>query len=352
MTKSKVGDLAGLGATIAKVLSGSYVGAAIGLVKNRKIIISLLASFFIFAIIICALLVSIPTIMMQSLLPQDKSEQVKSMADYAQEQITQTEKEKESFLQNLMDSLKGESQDGKEIVTSIKGDINYQDVLIIYALKNSEFWEAKEHDSNSIREIANTFVEVNGFDVTIKPFEEVVKTVGLNTTQQAIAMNMYAYNLNKDIDLTNETGSIYEGKIRNLQSEGDYAGGHLILPTPGYTRVSSGFGYRIHPILHVKKLHTGIDIPVPSGTEIVSANAGTVIMAGFNDSYGNVVVVDHGGGIATLYAHNSKLLVRNGQEVKQGETISYSGSTGRSTGPHLHFEVRVDGKYIDPMNWL
>ncbi|HYE69164.1 MAG TPA: M23 family metallopeptidase, partial [Anaerovoracaceae bacterium] len=328
------------------------INAAVSAVKNRRIIYTMIASFFMFLIVMCALIVSIPTIMMQSLLPQDNKEIIKTMSVFAQEEINKTENEKNSFLQNLLDSLSGENEEGEKVVASINGDINYEDVLIIYALKSNEFWEAKEHDAQEIRDIANAFVEINGFTVSVKSFEEVITQVGLNTTQQAIALNMYAYNIGNAIDEVNKTGTIFIETIRELQSEGEYAGGHLILPTPGFTRVSSAFGYRIHPTLHVRKLHTGIDIPVPTGTEVVAANSGKVILAGKNSSYGNVVVIDHGGGITTLYAHNSRLLVKVGQNVQQGEVISSSGNTGRSTGPHLHFEVRIDGEYKDPMNWL
>ena len=104
-------------------------------------------------------------------------------------------------------------------------------------------------------------------------------------------------------------------------------------PVPGYSRISSPFGYRIHPILKVKKLHTGIDIPAATGTPIVAAAAGTVIYTGTLGGYGKTVMVDHNGGIVTLYAHNSPILVKEGQVVERGETLSKAGSTGMSTGP-------------------
>ncbi len=123
-------------------------------------------------------------------------------------------------------------------------------------------------------------------------------------------------------------------------------------PAPGNGRVSSPFGYRIHPIFHTKKLHTGIDIPASTGSSIVAASSGTVIHSGWLGGYGNVVMIDHGGGIVTLYAHNSSLTVSKGQSVSRGSLIAKAGSTGNSTGPHLHFEVRQNGKYIDPLPWV
>lgn len=131
-----------------------------------------------------------------------------------------------------------------------------------------------------------------------------------------------------------------------------YAGGVMLWPTPGYTRISSPYGMRIHPIYKVKKMHTGIDIDAPSGAKIVAANSGKVIMAGWNGGYGNCVIIDHGGGMATLYAHQSKILVSVGDTVEKGQTIGKVGSTGLSTGPHLHFEVRKNGETKNPTDYV
>ena len=145
-----------------------------------------------------------------------------------------------------------------------------------------------------------------------------------------------------------------EEQIRQIQStpagRARYARtfrGGLLMPVSG--SIGSRFGYRVHPITGVYKLHTGVDIPCSSGTPIHAAAGGVVIIAGWQGAYGYAVVIDHGGGVSTLYGHCSRLLVGVGQEVKRGEVIARSGSTGYSTGPHCHFEKRVNGKPVNPL---
>jgi murein DD-endopeptidase MepM/ murein hydrolase activator NlpD len=116
--------------------------------------------------------------------------------------------------------------------------------------------------------------------------------------------------------------------------------------------VGSGFGPRIHPISGGSRMHTGVDIGASSGTPIKAADDGVVVMAGPNGGYGNWTLIDHGGGLATGYGHQSSIGVSRGQRVSRGEVIGRVGSTGASTGPHLHWEVRVNGNPVDPMRWV
>lgn len=132
----------------------------------------------------------------------------------------------------------------------------------------------------------------------------------------------------------------------------EYIGGELEWPVPGYTRITSEYAMRVHPITGQYKLHTGIDIGAPEGANFIAANDGIVIKAGMNTAYGNMVIIDHGGGITTLYAHGSEILVEVGQTVKRGEAVLKVGSTGYSTGPHAHFEVRINGVTTNPLPYI
>jgi murein DD-endopeptidase MepM/ murein hydrolase activator NlpD len=122
-------------------------------------------------------------------------------------------------------------------------------------------------------------------------------------------------------------------------------------PIPG-AAITSTFGPRVHPIYGDVRIHTGIDFRASTGTPVRAAGAGKVVYAGWRGGYGNTVIIDHGKSLATLYGHNSALLVNVGQTVSKGQVISRAGSTGLSTGPHLHFEVRANGVPVNPLGYL
>lgn len=131
----------------------------------------------------------------------------------------------------------------------------------------------------------------------------------------------------------------------------DYIGGVFVWPVPGRTSLTSLYGMRVHPITGAYKLHTGIDISAPLGTNFVAAANGVVSKATYNTAYGNMVIIDHGGGVQTLYAHGNSILVQVGDEVKAGTPILEVGSTGYSTGPHAHFEIRINGQTVNPLDY-
>lgn len=131
-----------------------------------------------------------------------------------------------------------------------------------------------------------------------------------------------------------------------------YTGGTFTWPAPGNYEITSYFGGRTSPVPGASSNHMGIDIAVNMGDPIVAASSGTVIVATYNYAEGNYICIDHGGGVVTLYMHNSSLAVSVGDQVSAGQTIAYAGSTGISTGPHCHFGVRINGSYVDPLTYL
>ena len=128
--------------------------------------------------------------------------------------------------------------------------------------------------------------------------------------------------------------------------------GQMLWPVPGHYMLSDTFRSRYNPVNGRLEFHTGIDIPAPTGSSILAADSGTIITAGWINGYGYAVIIDHGNGITTLYGHNSKLLVSVGQHVKKGDVIARAGSTGNSTGPHCHFEIRINGKPVNPAPYV
>ena len=139
---------------------------------------------------------------------------------------------------------------------------------------------------------------------------------------------------------------------RNKGTKFNYSSGKLGWPVPGRSNISSGYGSRTSPIKGKGEFHPGLDIPAPTGTAICAAESGKVISSGSINGYGYTVIIDHGNGLSTLYGHNSKLKVRVGQFVSRGDVIALAGSTGWSTGPHCHFEVRVNGRHTNPWSYL
>jgi murein DD-endopeptidase MepM/ murein hydrolase activator NlpD len=173
------------------------------------------------------------------------------------------------------------------------------------------------------------------------------------TKQELTKIQQDRASLERALEEYERTSREIEAAIRQDEQKGTgktLGTGHMIWPVRG--RLSSGFGWRYHPVLRKKKYHNGQDIAVPSGTPVLAADSGVVLVSGWKGGYGNFVAIDHGNGISTCYGHNSRLLVQVGNKILKGQTVAISGNTGLSTGPHLHFEVRRNGTPINPIPYL
>ena len=147
--------------------------------------------------------------------------------------------------------------------------------------------------------------------------------------------------------------AVAEERKRLAEEQGrKYDGGMFTWPAPSYTRISDEYGNRQHPILGIQQFHNGLDMAAPGGSPILAAYDGKVVAATYSNSMGNYIMIDHGDSLYTIYMHASALYVSKGAEVSKGDKIAAVGSTGRSTGNHLHFSVRLNGNYVNPWNYL
>ena len=255
------------------------------------------------------------------------------------------------------------------------GNTKYLDVLL-NSSNISEFLsnyylitEIASVDKDLLNEVESEKKEIELAKQKIEKNQETLATTLKNQTQTAtVLQNTKALRENYISRLSDEEKAKqaqideiteqYEGinnQILELAKQGldtAYIGGVLAWPVPGYTKITSNYGMRVHPITGQYKLHTGVDISAPIGANFVAANDGIVTKAEYNTAYGKMVVIDHGGGISTLYAHGSEILVTVGQTVKKNDAILKVGSTGYSTGPHAHFEVRMNGVVTNPIPYI
>jgi len=232
------------------------------------------------------------------------------------------------------------------LINSIRSDIellkslNYQRTLLIK--KNQQIIDLKNR--------------INELDKKLEQ-EKKYYTIILNKRQKLL--EEYSRQISKTKQDIEYYETIQKEKYEELQRyvasnvsrSKVYRGGRFLWPTNS-TLITSYFGYRVHPIWGTTRFHSGIDIGASYGSPIYAAADGIVIYSGWYYGYGYTVVIDHGSGISTLYAHCSSLNVYKGQSVKRGQIIAFVGSTGNSTGPHLHFEVQINGKPVNPLNYL
>lgn len=197
--------------------------------------------------------------------------------------------------------------------------------------------------------------EVEKQQLIAKYSEEIEQSEEISEEQEALLIELATKRAALEQEKNKlKAAQVYTYKKRANGSGGFKGnGGSMSVPVNG-ARISSNYGTRIHPITGVRKKHTGVDMAAPQGTDIHAAEGGIVIVAEWWSGYGNTVIIDHGGDVWTLYGHirNGGIKVEKGQQVKKGEKIAEVGSTGNSTGPHLHFEVRINGNPVDPMPYL
>ncbi len=255
------------------------------------------------------------------------------------------------------------------------GDVVYLDFLLnsksLVELISNYYLisDIVEHDNELIRTCETQREEIKKIKEELDNYKEELKEKRHEQEKSAVVLSNIRVlkrsqmnelseqelNLQNQIDQYQEETQKIEVELlmiltQNLGSE--YVGGIFCWPVPGYTTITYKYGMRIHPLNGIYKMHTGIDIAAPLGSYAVAANDGTVVKSEYNASYGNMVVIDHGGGLSTLYAHGEERLVEIGETVTRGQPVLKVGSTGISTGPHTHFEVRVNGGWTDPLEYL
>lgn len=224
---------------------------------------------------------------------------------------------------------------------------------------DSELLDTIEREKDKIEQIKEQITQKNN-DLKFAKTNQEKTLIALENAKTI--KNSYVNNLTQEEQEIKTKIDEYQSQLNSLDSKililttgeigEDYVGGEFLWPAPGYKTITSPFGTRFHPILHIYRTHYGMDIGAPKGAYVVAANSGVVTTASYLSSYGNAVIIDHGGGVSTVYAHGSEILTTVGTKVNKGDIIMKVGSTGLSTGPHLHFGVTVNGKYVNPMPYL
>ena len=263
-----------------------------------------------------------------------------------------------SVLSNVKVLVKTDTELINEVV-QMKEDLQNQKVDL--EKKKSQVEEDK-HDLEDTKEEFDKAVEEYQSQVDeLKVIEderneEIAK---LNDEQKAIQSEIEKYE-EDNADLRayfNNTSTVNNNTSTSDTNSSSSTGTTISSSASGFIKPSGGsvtcpYGPRIHPVTGVNSIHTGVDFGASYGTPIVAAKSGVVTTVTYNTAYGNMVIIDHGDGTSTLYAHASSFATSVGQTVSQGQTIAYVGSTGYSTGPHLHFEIRINGPHVNPMLYL
>ena len=256
-----------------------------------------------------------------------RMEAASSIASYDKE-LMQKLADTRAYIEELKASLeqdREENEQQKEDLVDYKRDLVNQNVELDFLIE-----DLKEQTDFKQAELDEVEAQEAAFDKEIAELAEKIRKEEAAAAAAAAAANSSS----------------------SSSSASKYTGGTMTWPLPGYYTISSDFEMRDHPITGKYGQHTGIDLPAPKNTKIVAAASGTVVTVGYNTAYGNRVIINHGGGVQTLYAHMTSFAVSEGDTVSAGDVIGYVGSTGYSTGNHLHFSVLVNGSYVDPKPYV
>ena len=317
---------------------------------------------------------------------EKKIEELKKLISEKEEEILETTED----LEDAQEKEDAQYQAMKDRIKFLyeKGDAYYLELLFCansfsdFVNKKEYIEKISEYDNNMLEEYVKNreLIEVCKAELEAeeellaeakaKVDEEQANLEALISTKEG-EINRYTGDINNkqkaieeyeaDIAMENDTiqaleAALAEERRRLLEENGAeniiYDGGMFKWPAPSYTRISSDYGTRMHPILGVEKFHNGVDMAAPGGSPILAAYDGEVIAADYNSSMGNYIMINHGGGLITIYMHASALYVSKGTMVARGDKIAAVGTTGRSTGNHLHFGVRLNGNYVSPWNYL
>ncbi len=312
---------------------------------------------------------------------QTKIDDLKNQITVKEEQIEETTKEleeAEQIQQNQYEAMKDRIKFMYE-----KGGILYMELLLesgTFAdmLNKAEYIEMlSKYDRDKLNEYIATTELIRVTKEALEEEKETLDEMKASAEEEEQNLEALLSAKTKELssvkaDISNKEAAIaeYEAQIKAenaaiaalerevaadkaaLYSKYTYDGGMFTWPCPSYTRISDNYGMRTHPTLGIQKMHNGIDLAAPGGSAILAAYKGTVVAAAYEGSMGNYVMINHGGGLYTIYMHCSALYVSKGQDVQAGTKIAAVGSTGRSTGNHLHFGVRLNGAYVSPWNYL
>lgn len=271
---------------------------------------------------------------------------------YLVEQLTKCDTE----VLNAIENTKKEIEDDKKELETKKQEIDKTKSQI--AEKNEKLKSDKSTKQAKVNSLTEEEKELEGELAAYNAEMEKIAAAERKAKAEEEARRKKAEEDAKK-NQTNTGNTNNTGNTGNTGATGGSSGtitssGKMTWPIPGYKNITSYFGYRVHPIYGTWKLHSGIDVGAPTGAKFVAADDGTVLIAsyGYNGGYGNYVVINHGNGITTRYAHGTSILVSAGQKVTKGTPVLTVGSTGASTGPHAHFEVRVNGTAVNPLNYI